>query len=126
VVGGVTRSELRVAHALAARTGRDITLGSTSIETPASFLQRVQVRPQGLRAPWPALITGQPPDCGKPASVLQHAQPGPRPGSKCVTCMWEPCLTVRGFASHVLTTGWARRMPGPERSHPVTLCWFRC
>ena len=45
MVGGVTRSELRVAHALAARTGRDITLGSTSIETPASFLQRVQVRP---------------------------------------------------------------------------------
>ena len=44
VVGGITRSELRVAHALAARTGRDITLGSTSIETPASFLQRVQVR----------------------------------------------------------------------------------
>ena len=43
VVGGITRSELRVAHALAARTGRDITIGSTSIETPASFLQRVQV-----------------------------------------------------------------------------------
>ena len=43
VVGGISRSELRVAHALAARTGRDITIGSTSIETPASFLQRVQV-----------------------------------------------------------------------------------
>jgi len=68
VVGGVTRSELRVAHALAARTGRDITLGSTSIETPASFLQRVQVRSElrqvrGAPLPSPALppafVTGQ-------------------------------------------------------------------
>ena len=50
VVGGISRSELRVAHALAARTGRDITIGSTSIETPASFLQRVQVRHTALPA----------------------------------------------------------------------------
>ena len=44
VIGGVTRSELRVTHMLSSRLGRDITLGSTSMETPASFLQRVQVR----------------------------------------------------------------------------------
>ena len=43
VIGGITRSELRVAHALSARFGRDITIGGTSVETPATFLQHVQV-----------------------------------------------------------------------------------
>ena len=41
VVGGVTYSEMRCAHRLSARMGRDVFLGGTSIETPARFLRHV-------------------------------------------------------------------------------------
>ncbi|MEW5299817.1 MAG: hypothetical protein WDW36_002793 [Sanguina aurantia] len=37
VIGGASRSEMRVVHALSRSLGRDIILGSTSIETPTSF-----------------------------------------------------------------------------------------
>lgn len=38
VVGGMTYSEMRAAHRLSARLGRDVFLGSTHIETPTRFL----------------------------------------------------------------------------------------
>ena len=41
VVGGVTYSEMRAVHRTAARLGRDIVLGGTSVETPATFLRAV-------------------------------------------------------------------------------------
>ncbi len=45
VVGGVTRSEMRVAHKLSAKLGRDILIGSTSCDTPTTFLKSLQVAP---------------------------------------------------------------------------------
>lgn len=42
IIGGATRSEVRVAHQLAARLGRDVTLGATSIDTPATFLAHMR------------------------------------------------------------------------------------
>ncbi len=42
IIGGATRSEVRVAHQLAGRLGRDVTLGSTSVDTPASFLAHMR------------------------------------------------------------------------------------
>ena len=44
VVGGVTRSEMRVAHKLSAKLGREILIGSTSCDTPTSFLKSLQVQ----------------------------------------------------------------------------------
>lgn len=44
IVGGITRSELRVTHTLGAQLGRDITLGGTSMESASSFLNHLQVR----------------------------------------------------------------------------------
>ncbi|KAL4529037.1 hypothetical protein Ndes2526B_g06871 [Nannochloris sp. 'desiccata'] len=41
VIGGFTFSELRVAHRMAARTGRDVLLGGTSVQTPSKFIQQV-------------------------------------------------------------------------------------
>lgn len=41
IVGGVTLSEMRCAHRLSARLGRDVFLGGTSVETPASFMRHV-------------------------------------------------------------------------------------
>lgn len=38
VIGGVTRGEVRAAHALARLTGRDVTLASTSVLRPSVFL----------------------------------------------------------------------------------------
>ena len=43
VVGGVTRSEMRVAHKLSAKLGREILIGSTSCDTPTTFLKSLQV-----------------------------------------------------------------------------------
>lgn len=43
VVGGMTRSEMRVAHRLSVKLGRDILIGSTSCDTPATFLKSLQV-----------------------------------------------------------------------------------
>ena len=43
VVGGVTHSEMRAVHKLAAATGRDIILGSTCVDAPAAFVARLQV-----------------------------------------------------------------------------------
>ena len=34
--------QVRVAHQLASRLGRDVTLGATSIDTPASFLAHMR------------------------------------------------------------------------------------
>ncbi len=42
IIGGATRSEVRVAHQLAGRLGRDVTLGATSIDTPATFLSHMR------------------------------------------------------------------------------------
>lgn len=42
VVGGVTRSEMRVAHKLSAKLGREILIGSTSCDTPTTFLKSLQ------------------------------------------------------------------------------------
>eukprot|EP00891_Asterochloris_glomerata_P007891 jgi/Astpho2/7891/gw1.00118.18.1_t len=42
VVGGVTRSEMRVAHKLTARTGREVLLGGTTVDNPSVFLRRLQ------------------------------------------------------------------------------------
>ena len=41
VIGGFTFSELRVAHRLAARSGRDVLLGGTGIQTPAHFIEQL-------------------------------------------------------------------------------------
>jgi len=38
VIGGVVRSEMRVAHELSKSMGRDIILASTSVETPRTFI----------------------------------------------------------------------------------------
>lgn len=43
VVGGITRSEMRVAHTLSKRLGRDIVLGGTSLDEPATFLRNLYV-----------------------------------------------------------------------------------
>ena len=43
VVGGVTRSEMRVAHKLTARTGREVLLGGTTVDNPSVFLRQLQV-----------------------------------------------------------------------------------
>lgn len=42
IIGGAARSEVRVAHQMAAKLGRDITLGATSVDTPASFLAHMR------------------------------------------------------------------------------------
>lgn len=41
VIGGFTFSELRVAHRMSARLGRDVMLGGTSVVTPALFMRQV-------------------------------------------------------------------------------------
>lgn len=38
IIGGVTRSEMRVAHKLSESLSRDIIIGGTNPETPKSFL----------------------------------------------------------------------------------------
>lgn len=43
VVGGMTRSEMRVAHRLSVKLGREVLIGSTSCDTPATFLKSLQV-----------------------------------------------------------------------------------
>jgi syntaxin-binding protein 1 len=42
IIGGATRSEVRAAHQLSSKLGRDVTLGATSIDTPASFLAHIR------------------------------------------------------------------------------------
>lgn len=39
IVGGMTRSEVRVAHKLTAALQQEVILGSTSIDSPHTFLQ---------------------------------------------------------------------------------------
>ena len=41
IVGGVAYNEMRCAHRLSTRLGRDIFLGGTSVETPARFMRNV-------------------------------------------------------------------------------------
>lgn len=41
VIGGFTYSELRTAHRLTGKIGRDVLLGGTSIVTPVAFMQQV-------------------------------------------------------------------------------------
>jgi syntaxin-binding protein 1 len=45
VVGGITRSEMRVAHMLSKRLERDIVLGGTSLLDPDTFLKNLLVGP---------------------------------------------------------------------------------
>ncbi|KAK9819584.1 hypothetical protein WJX72_000024 [[Myrmecia] bisecta] len=42
VIGGVTRSEMRVAHKLSAKLGREIILGGSTVDTPAGFLKHLK------------------------------------------------------------------------------------
>ena len=41
VVGGMTRGELREAHVLSQKLHREVIIGSTSLETPASFVEKL-------------------------------------------------------------------------------------
>jgi syntaxin-binding protein 1 len=41
VVGGMTRGELREAHVLSRKLHREVIIGSTSLETPASFVEKL-------------------------------------------------------------------------------------
>ena len=43
VLGGISRSEMRVAHKLAPALQRDIILGSTSVETPSTFIKKLSL-----------------------------------------------------------------------------------
>ena len=43
VVGGITRSEMRVAHLMSRKLGRDIVLGGTSLDEPEIFLTNLLV-----------------------------------------------------------------------------------
>lgn len=50
VLGGITRGEMRVAHQLSQKLGRDVVLGSTSVEKPRDFvdlLHHVAQLPEG-------------------------------------------------------------------------------
>ncbi|KDD71220.1 hypothetical protein H632_c5528p0, partial [Helicosporidium sp. ATCC 50920] len=39
VLGGVTHSEMRAAHKLSAKTGREVLVGGTHVETPGTYLE---------------------------------------------------------------------------------------
>ena len=41
VIGGMTRGEIREAHALSKKLHREVIVGSTSVETPASFVEKL-------------------------------------------------------------------------------------
>jgi syntaxin-binding protein 1 len=41
VVGGITHSEVRIAHKLSSRLGRDIILGSTAVDNPTVYLKHI-------------------------------------------------------------------------------------
>ncbi|XP_020581596.1 SNARE-interacting protein KEULE-like [Phalaenopsis equestris] len=43
IIGGATRSELRVAHKLTSKLKREIILGSTSIDDPAQFITKLKM-----------------------------------------------------------------------------------
>ncbi|XP_020591408.1 SNARE-interacting protein KEULE-like [Phalaenopsis equestris] len=43
IIGGATRSELRVAHKLTSKLKREIILGSTSLDDPAQFITKVKL-----------------------------------------------------------------------------------
>ena len=43
VVGGITHSEMRVAHNLSKKLGRDIVIGGTSLDSPKDFLANLLV-----------------------------------------------------------------------------------
>lgn len=53
VIGGITRSEMRVVHLLSRRLGREIVLGGTSLDDPARFLHHLFV--SSLQSAWPLL-----------------------------------------------------------------------
>lgn len=41
VLGGVTRGEMRTSYTMSKLLGRDVLLGSTSVETPKSFVDKM-------------------------------------------------------------------------------------
>lgn len=41
VIGGVTRSEMRSSYSMSKALGRDVLLGSTSVESPKSFMSKL-------------------------------------------------------------------------------------
>ncbi len=41
VLGGITRNEMRTSYAMSKVLGRDVLLGSTSIETSKSYVKKV-------------------------------------------------------------------------------------
>ncbi|KAG0453350.1 hypothetical protein HPP92_026014 [Vanilla planifolia] len=43
IIGGATRSELRVAHKLSSKFRREIILGSTSFDDPAQFITKLKL-----------------------------------------------------------------------------------
>ena len=65
VVGGITRSEIRVAHKLSARLGRDIILGGTSADIPSTFVKGLAVSPLATGAPMQG-VTGLQKMAGSP------------------------------------------------------------
>eukprot|EP00959_Pyramimonas_sp_CCMP1952_P026187 549763-Pyramimonas_sp.AAC.1 len=42
VIGGITRSEVRTAYEISRATGRDVIIGSTSLDTPIEFLSHLK------------------------------------------------------------------------------------
>jgi syntaxin-binding protein 1 len=43
IIGGVTRSELRVAHKLTKKLKRQVVLGSTSVDDPHQFITKLKL-----------------------------------------------------------------------------------
>ena len=43
IVGGATRSELRACHKLTSKLRREVILGSTSLDDPATFLTKLKL-----------------------------------------------------------------------------------
>ncbi|KAL6210264.1 hypothetical protein ACLB2K_015497 [Fragaria x ananassa] len=43
IVGGATRSELRVCHKLTAKLNREVVLGSTSLDDPSTFITKLKM-----------------------------------------------------------------------------------
>ncbi|CAI7791740.1 unnamed protein product, partial [Closterium sp. NIES-53] len=43
IVGGMSRSEIRVAHMLSQQLNREVVIGSTSLDTPNKFIQKMKL-----------------------------------------------------------------------------------
>lgn len=112
VVGGITRSEIRVAHKLSTRLGRDIILGGTSADIPSTFVKGLAVSPLGkcipimlqssLRGHQKILCSSS---CRHPQHICegpcsQHVGPLPLQSS-----LTKHCRCGSRFAACILTQG---------------------